>query len=287
MEDFRIGVTGGEVNVWRRPAAPGGPTAVLIHGLSGTSRWWSRVIQHLPEGMGLVVLDLRGRGASHDAPPPFDLPNLADDVALVLDQSGVSQAIVAGYSMGAWIAALFAQRHPDRVRRAVLIDGGFPIPRNPEADAAEIIEAVVGPSLVRVGRQFPDREAFFTHWKNHPALEKHWDDGMRPLLGYELVESNGGYTVRINPEALRVNARQITVDPDTNDAGLGVEVRSHLIVVERGTSDQLGGMIPLETAEQAAASMPNLTMEYLPDVNHYTLVLGRGAPAVAATIAAS
>jgi hypothetical protein len=64
-----------------------------------------------------------------------------------------------------------------------------------------------------------------------------------------------------------------------------VEVPSHLIVVERGTADQLGGMIPRKAAEAAANANPQLTMEYLPGLNHYTLVLGSGAPLVAAAIA--
>lgn len=287
MDDLRIGVPGGEINVWHRHAPAGEPTTVLIHGLSGTSRWWSRVIEHLPGDMGVIAVDVRGRGASSDAPPPFGLDDLADDVALALDQIGLSTARVAGYSMGAWIAAVFARRHADRVDRAILVDGGFPIPADPEAKAEEIIEAVAGPSLARVNRTFPDRESFFSYWKAHPALERHWDDGMRPLLGYELIESDGGFRVRISPEALRVNARAITVDPDTRDAGAHVKIPTLLIVVERGTSDQPGGMIPLETAEEAAAGMPNLSMEYLPDLNHYTLVLGKGAAAVATAITSS
>lgn len=285
MEDHPISVAGGEINVWQRPGPPDGSNIVLIHGLSGTSRWWARVIDHLPPNIGLVVLDVRGRGASHEAPPPFSLEDLADDIALALEQLGVSRASIAGYSMGGWIAAVFAQRHADLASRVVLVDGGFGIPSDPGADPDDVIEAVAGPSLARVDRLFPDREAFFAYWKAHPALERHWDDGMKPLLEYELVESGGGFRVRINPEALRVNARAITVDPETKDAGLGVEVPTHLIVVERGTSDQPGGMIPLRTAEDAAASTPNLSMEFLPGVNHYTLILGKGAAAVASAIA--
>ncbi|HZD24237.1 MAG TPA: alpha/beta hydrolase, partial [Acidimicrobiia bacterium] len=239
-----------------------------------------------PTNVGVVALDLRGRGASHDSPPPFDLSVLADDIVRSLDHFDITRAIVAGYSMGGWIAAICAQSHPDRVGRAVLVDGGFPI-ADPDADADEVIEAVVGPSLARVDRDFPDRKAFWDYWRAHPALEKHWDDAMRPALEYELVEWNGGFRVRINPEALRVNARQITVDHETRDAGSKLEVPAHLIVVERGTSDQPGGMIPLQTAETAETTMPNLTMEYLSDVNHYTLLLGKGAPIVAATIAPS
>jgi pimeloyl-ACP methyl ester carboxylesterase len=287
MKDLHIPVDGGSVNVWHRSAARGAPTAVLIHGLSGTSRWWARVIDHLPADLGIISLDVRGRGNSHEAPPPFDLPTIADDVARALDHLEVDRAIVAGYSMGGWIAALFAAEHHERVRRVLMVDGGFPIPNPPDVDPDDVIRAVVGPSLARLQIDFPDEESFFDYWKAHPALKGHWDDGMRSALIYELARSNGGFRSRVNPEAIEINAREITVDTDSSSAGERVTAPAHLIVVERGTADQPGGMIPLQTAENAAEAMPNLTMEYLPGVNHYTLVLGRGAPAVASAIGSS
>lgn len=286
MQDVSIEVPGGQINVWHRSAASADDaTAVLVHGLSGTSRWWTAVIANLPESLGLIVLDVRGRGASHDAPPPYDLATVAGDIDRSLDHFGVDRAIVAGYSMGAWIAAIFATTNSERVSRVLLIDGGLALPAKSAAEADEIIEAIVGPSLARLDLEFESREAFFDYWKVHPALKHHWDDDMERALEFELHPSGDGFAVRINPEAVREGARQITVDPDTRNAGERVEVPAHLIVVERGTADQRGGMIPLHSAEKAATNMHNLTMEYLPGVNHYTLVLGAGAPPVANAIA--
>lgn len=288
MHDVSIDVPGGKINVWHRPAAsPDAATAVLVHGLSGNSRWWTTVIANLPEALGLIVLDVRGRGASHDSPAPYDLATVAGDITRSLDHFEIDRAVVAGYSMGAWIVAIFATANPERVSRALLIDGGLALPARSGAAAGEIIEGIAGPSLARLDLEFKSRRAFIDHWKAHPALQHHWDEAMERALAYELHPSRDGYIVRINPEAVREGARQITVDPETNKAGEAVEVPAHIIVVERGTADQLGGMIPLETAEIAATRMRNLTMEYLPSVNHYTLLLGAGAPAVASAIAMS
>jgi len=287
MEDVTIPVERGDINVWHRPASGTAPTVVLIHGLSGTSRWWARVIDHLPTDLGIVSLDVRGRGKSHDSPPPFGLLTIAEDIERSLDHLEVDEAVVAGYSMGGWIAALFAAEQPERAARVLMVDGGFPIPNPPDVDPDDIIQTVVGPSLARLEIDFADEDSFFDYWKAHPALENHWDDGMRPALEFELIGSNGGHRVRVNPEAIKVNAHEITVDPELSSAGERVTTPAHLIVVERGTADQPGGMISLQTAEKAVTDMPNLTMEYLPGVNHYTLVLGRGASAVAAAIATS
>jgi pimeloyl-ACP methyl ester carboxylesterase len=285
MRDIEIPVPGGQINVWHRPAQGESPTALLVHGLSGNSRWWGQVIEHFPEGFGVIALDVRGRAGSADAPAPYDLVTLADDITRCLDHFATDRAIVVGYSMGAWIAALFGRRHPERVERLVLVDGGFPLPVDEGADVEQIIDAVVGPSLARLELTFDSTEAFFDYWKRHPALEKHWDELMKPALAHELAEDNGSFVVRANAEAIQMSAREITVGEEANDAAAGLEVRTHLIVVERGTADQPGGMTPLHLAEEASRNIPDLTMEYLPGINHYTLVLGAGAPAVASAIA--
>ncbi len=285
MEDVSVPVPNGEINVWHRRAGVDATTAVLVHGLSGNSRWWTSVIEHLPEGMGVIALDVRGRGASVDAPAPYDLTTIADDIARAMDHIGVETAVVAGYSMGGWVVALFGARHPDRIQRLLLVDGGLPIPRADETDPEEMIEALVGPSLRRLETEFESEESFFETWKTHPAFESYWDDSMRVGLGHELVPDGDHFVVRSNPEAIRVGAREIIVGGEANTAATQLAVPSHLIVVERGTMDQPGGMIPLDVAEQTAGSNPNLTMGYLPGVNHYTLLLGSGATAVASAIA--
>lgn len=285
MQDLSIPVPGGEINVWHRPAAEGMPTAVLIHGLTGNSRWWSRVVQHLPEGLGVAAIDLRGRCCSVTAPPPFDLATLADDIAICLDRLGLDRATVVGYSMGAWITSIFATRHPHRVSRLLLLDGGLAAPAEPGADPDRIISAMVGPSLARLDLQFGDVEDFIDYWKAHPALKRHWDDEMRSALDHELRPAQTGQKVAINPDAIHQAARQITVDPETKDAAADIPVPTVLIVVERGTADQPGGMTPRHLAETAAASNPNLIVRYLEGLNHYTLVLGEGARSVADAIA--
>lgn len=284
MRDISVEVPDGRINVWHRPAGEANETVVLIHGLSGTSRWWGRVIEHLPVEVGIAAIDVRGRGGSFEAPPPFDLVSLSDDVARTLNQLEIDRAAIAGYSMGAWVAAIFGQSHEDRAERLILVDGGLPIPSDPGAAAAEIIDAAVGPSLARLEREFETEEDFLDYWKSHPALEHHWDDGMSDLLSYELTPVDGVFRVLANPEAIRVGARQITVDADTRAAAEEVTVTTRLIVVERGTADQDGGMIPLDSARRVAEANPFVTMEYLLGLNHYTLVLGSGAPAVASAI---
>ena len=87
------------------------PTLVCVHGLSGSSRWWSGVVPRLEEGGPVVLLDLPRSLA------PLRLPEW------VIEQlEGLEPPVdVAGHSLGGLVAARVAALRADLVRRLVLI----------------------------------------------------------------------------------------------------------------------------------------------------------------------
>ena len=285
MEDVWVPIEDGYLNVWHRPGD--GEAVVLLAGLTGNSRWWTHVIEHLPAELELMAIDVRGRAGSVDAPPPYDTATLAEDVRHVLDHFDRNQATIAGYSMGAWVASQFGILFSDRAKRIVLVDGGLEIPAPPGLADDKIAEAVVGPSLSRLDRRFKTQLDYVNYWKAHPALTDHWDDSMGPPLSYELEETQDGLRARLNPAAVAVSGRDITVDRELDSAASKTQLPLHIIVVGRGTADEKGGMIPLASALKAAASNSNITVDFFEDVNHYTLILGDGSKRVAAALADS
>jgi pimeloyl-ACP methyl ester carboxylesterase len=84
--------------------------AVLIHGLGCTSRSWQRVVPLLEERFDVV---------------PVDLPREArsiEDMAAHVASLDVSDAVVAGHSMGGLVAVALAESAPAAVARLVLIN---------------------------------------------------------------------------------------------------------------------------------------------------------------------
>lgn len=125
--------------LWQKPASPKVPhagTILFVHGSSMASqptfdltvpgRPHSSVMDWFAErGFDTWCMDHEGYGRSDkNRPINFDISNGADDLAAGSDYirklTGADQLMVYGISSGALKAALFAQRHPERVARLVL-----------------------------------------------------------------------------------------------------------------------------------------------------------------------
>ena len=112
---------------------------------------WQAVARQMPPGWTLAAPDLRGRGHSRDLPGPYGLDRHAADVTAVLRHFG-GRPVLAGHSMGAYVALLAHDAHPELVRRLVLIDGGLPLPVPDGLDLDAVLDASLGPAVARLGR---------------------------------------------------------------------------------------------------------------------------------------
>ena len=102
---------------------PGRPPLLLLHSLAAHSHWWDWVGHLLAARFSVVALDQRGHGASAWAEPPaYTLDDYAGDALGVLDALGWRAPTVIGHSMGGYVGALVAARHPDRVSALVMAD---------------------------------------------------------------------------------------------------------------------------------------------------------------------
>lgn len=104
-----------------------GETVLLLHGYPQSSLMWRHLVPALVEDHHVVLMDLRGYGASGTPDPgPADLAyakrEMAADAALVLDSLGVDSAHVVGHDRGARVAHRFCLDFPELVRTAAVLD---------------------------------------------------------------------------------------------------------------------------------------------------------------------
>ena len=100
-----------------------GPPYVLVHGSTGGARHWAQVAPALEASHTLVVPDYAGGSATTDPGGPLEVDDLAAQVLGAADAAGADAFHLAGWSLGAVVAAVVAARAPDRVRSLALVCG--------------------------------------------------------------------------------------------------------------------------------------------------------------------
>lgn len=103
-----------------------GKPVVLLHGSFMTiTNNWTGWIKELSKTRKVIAIEMQGHGRTADGPREITEENLADDVAALLNYLKVPRADLIGYSMGGGVALQCAIRHPDKVRKAVIISSTF------------------------------------------------------------------------------------------------------------------------------------------------------------------
>jgi pimeloyl-ACP methyl ester carboxylesterase len=126
-----IAIDGAEL-AYRRLGS--GQPLLVLNGFAATSADWDPSFVHkLAASNELILLDNRGIGCSTDNGRQFDIDQLADDAARVIEMLGIERANVMGWSMGGFVAQTLAMHRPDCVNKLILLstDAG-----GPDADLA-------------------------------------------------------------------------------------------------------------------------------------------------------
>lgn len=100
-----------------------GAPVVLLHGFAADKDNFTRAAGHLTGAYRVVIPDLPGFGdASRDPQASYGIDDQVANLKAFLDALGLSRVHLGGNSMGGFIAARFAQRHPGMVASLWLLD---------------------------------------------------------------------------------------------------------------------------------------------------------------------
>jgi pimeloyl-ACP methyl ester carboxylesterase len=109
-------------------------TLVLLHAFPLDREMWRPQLTGLAGKARILAVDLPGFGQSPVPREPFTIESAANMVADMLDAVAVAgRVVVAGLSMGGYVAMAFARQHPDRLAGLILAD----TKSDPDDDAAK------------------------------------------------------------------------------------------------------------------------------------------------------
>ena len=281
-----VPVEGGHLAAFRLGSGPRGADPVLaVHGITANTGpgcpWPARWTVPLNCSRSTCA----GRGASSALPPPYGMGAYARDMAAVLERCGIERAVLVGHSLGAYAVARFAADHPERVRAAVLVDGGLTLPGIEGVDPEAFVTAFLGPALARLELEFATREEYHRWWRSHPAFAggEVADEDLIAYADHDLGGEPPHLRSTVAKDAVRADAHELS---EIGKPALRLNVPVEMLRAPRGLQNDPHPMIPAELAAAWAQADPGRRrVGEVADVNHYTIVMGAtGARAVAQAI---
>jgi pimeloyl-ACP methyl ester carboxylesterase len=162
---------------------------LLIHGFPHDSSLWDAQHAALGDTVDLITPDLRGFGHNAAAVPDvLTMEAFAHDLATLLDERGIDQVVMAGLSMGGYVAMAFAEFHPQRLSGLILC--------NTRSNADD-----------EAGRA-----------KRHEMAERAFDPGMAVVARGMLADMLADSTRQDHPERARQVEQMIARQPSASVA---------------------------------------------------------------------
>ena len=219
--------------------------------------------RYLEASRGLVGVDLRGRGDSDKPESGYSLEAHAADVVRVLDHLGLQNAVLAGHSMGGFVALNTALTFPERVRAVVLLDGGWPrIESTPEElteeekQEAAALEEGLARAFGRLDMNFESPEAYLDFW--FPGRNLKMEDLPQDLADYylyDLGEVEGGYSPKASRVAAEEDSPSVSSTSPTAEEMRGVDCPVALVRASQGFFPGSDPLISDETRDMMAVPL--------------------------------
>lgn len=270
----------GEVELSIGRAGEGPDPVVCLHGITAHHRAFNAAARYLVPSRGLVSVDLRGRGDSDKPGSGYGLRAHAVDVVRVLDHLGLESAVLAGHSMGGFVALKTALAFPGRVRALVLLDGGWPrVESTPEEmteeekQEATALQEGLARAFKRLDMTFESPEAYLDFW--FPGQNLKMDDLPQDLADYylyDLGQVEGGYRPKASRAAAEEDSPSVSSTSPTAEEMRGVRCPVALVRASQGFFPGSDPLVSDEASDAMAGPLDIRTEILLEGANHYTML---------------
>jgi pimeloyl-ACP methyl ester carboxylesterase len=235
-----------------------GRPLILLHGGLGAIEMFGPNLPALAKGRQVIAVDLQGHGRTADIDRPLSVALMADDIAALIKHLGLESADIMGYSLGGGVALLTAIRHPETVRKLVVVS--TPFRRNGFYPEILAQQGQVSAAAAEAMKQTP-------MYQLYSSLAPRPEDWPR-LLGKigEAMKQDFDFSKEI--AGIKAKTLVVAADADIFPPAHAVELFGLL-----GGGQRDGGW--------DGSGRPNSGLAILPGLTHYTIF---SAPALAATV---
>ncbi|MFE1446672.1 alpha/beta fold hydrolase [Streptomyces olivaceoviridis] len=238
---------------YREAGATGGVPLVLLHHVTAVlDDWDPAVVDGLAAERHVILVDLRGVGASGGTTPD-GFEAMADDAVAFIEALGLGTVDLLGYSLGGIVAQVIAQMHPGLVRRIILAATTPAGAQGPAATGAVLQAAAQKAALEG---KHPKHYLFF---EPTPAGQTAADSFLR-----RLDERTEDRDAPVSDETIAAQLTALTRwEKDASPVGL--KTLEHPALVVNGDNDT---MWPTAGTLELARLLPNAKLAVYPDSGH-------------------
>jgi pimeloyl-ACP methyl ester carboxylesterase len=268
-------VAGLPVTIWEGT----GPTVLALAGLGGSAITWGPLVDRWGDAH-VVSPDLRGRGDAQGMTGPSGLKHHAEDCARILEELDLTDVVVVGHSMGAYLAPVVAQQAPGRIGKLVLIDGGIPA-KLPFFMRPGLTRIAFGNQLKSVDRDYASVDAALKKARIGKMLASKPE--LRPEFERIVIDScTATYRPRLDIPRAVDDAVDTFFGPAVAPALDALTVPADVILATSKKYDGQGPFISDKAVAPWRTRQPLLRVQRVPG-NHVTVLF---APEVAAAVQA-
>jgi pimeloyl-ACP methyl ester carboxylesterase len=235
-----------------------GHPLILLHGGLGATSMFGANLPALAKGRQVIGVDLQGHGRTADIDRPLSPQLMAEDIAALIKHLNLDRPDVMGYSMGGGVAMFLAVRHPELVRKLVLVSTY--LKRTSVYPELLAQQAQVGPEMAEAMKQTP-------MYQLYASIAPKVEDWPR-LLGKigDMMKEDFDYSKELS--SIKVPTMIVAGDAEMFPPSHAVEMFELL-----GGGKRDGGW--------DGSGVSNARLAILPGVTHYAMGL---APALAPTV---
>lgn len=162
----RFTVKGLDVHIeqWNEQATQ---TVVFLHGFTGSTNTWKKIVSLLPSNIRCIAVDLIGHGKTA-APTTVEFYSMAFQVELLhelFQQLKLDTFTLVGYSMGGRVALSYAVRYPSRIEHLLLESASPGLVEEQQRTTRKQADDTLAEKILANGI-----ESFVNKWENIPLF---------------------------------------------------------------------------------------------------------------------
>lgn len=243
-----------------------GKPILCVHGITANCRCWDVMASALAPDYQVMAMDLRGRGRSDKPDKGYSLDHHIRDINCLLDDLDMSQVVIMGHSLGAFIGLALAAQYPDRIDRLILVDGGGDLSK----EQMDNVFIGIKPALDRLEMVFPSEEVYLQKMRAAPYIQP-WSPAIETYYRYEIEPIEDGVHTNIQPAHIQEEAANIR---KATCASFYPKVNCPVLILRapKGLLSQEDILLPDEVIDKMMAEIANARRFDVEGVNHYGIV---------------